>query len=503
MTRVAALRAPTFSLQALWRTAPTRRDEVLAIVGAVLTGGGDRIWAASPAAARLGIRPPITVAQARAVVPALTVIPRDPVLEAAAAEVLLTLMQHYSSRIERETAGDEHWLFADVAGLDRLVGPPAEVARLLLCEARHAGLVVTVGVARTKTLARLAADVAADTCIVAETTAAEQAFVAGLPLAALRPEPALALRLRRFGLTTVADLLALPAARVGDKLGPSGLSLLRRARGEEEGGGLQPAATPVVIGADLSLDYALDNLEPLLAVLDELLGRLLVQLAARGYLCGDLRLSFVADGGERFERLVRVSAPSRERPALLALCRLHLSEAPLPAPVIQVAVVATPASLQPVQLALFSAPRPAPDKLALTVARLQALCGPERIGAPRLLDTYGDDRFTLTPVATSTRAPTPRGEVTPPVTSLRRLRPPCEVEVLVQGALPAAIASRSFRGSITACRGPFRRGEEWWQPPEVAGPACDLYDVELQGGLRLRLAGAPDKARWWVLGSYD
>ena len=507
MTLIAALRAPDFALQALLRVAPARRDEPLVIINATLQGGGTPILVASAAARTLGIVSGMTVTQARAIAPQLAVVPREKTFEDSACDALKDVAQAFSPRVEVTTDAQQGWAFLDAEGLTTLIGPAEAVARELACSSRRVGLEVSVGVARTKTLARLAALAGEGTRVVSAVTAVERAFVARLSLATLEPESQLMSHLARFGIHTVAELLKLPAALVGERLGRAGLELLRRARGDEEGGGLRPISEPVRFVESTSLDYDLDNLEPLLFVLQGILDRILSRLSVRGFLCGNLHLSLACDGGGSFERVIKVSAPNRDSRALLSLCRLGLTEAPPQAPVTRVTVEAIPALLRPVQLSFLEPVGPAPHKLAITMASLAALCGEARVGAPEPLDTYCDDRFTLRPFALDDRArisTVAPGSGTPP-TTLRRVRPPQIVEVIRHGDTPVQIDGGEFSGRIVDFKGPFRRSGEWWEEREAPARASsgDVYDAQLESGLVVRLLADPRRSRWLLVGCYD
>src|SRR5439155_1652051 len=94
----------------------------------------------------------------------------------------------------------------------------------------------------------------------------EQGFLAPLPLACLAPPPEIASTLQRWGVHRLGDLARLPAAEVATRLGPAGAALVRAARGIDERP-LAPEPLPAAVEEALALEYALENLEPLLFVL--------------------------------------------------------------------------------------------------------------------------------------------------------------------------------------------------------------------------------------------
>ena len=94
-------------------------------------------------------------------------------------------------------------------------------------------------------------------------------------------------------------------------------------------------------------------------------------------------------------RTVPVAAPTRDVGTLVALVRLALETAPPAAAVEGLVVRTSPARTRSAQLSFFEPAGPSPDKLASTIARLQALVGETRVGAPVVLDRHLPDAFTL------------------------------------------------------------------------------------------------------------
>src|SRR5207245_2905690 len=82
-----------------------------------------------------------------------------------------------------------------------------------------------------------------------------------------------------------------------------------------------------------------------------------------------------------------LAAPTRDVKTLLTCLRVELEARPPRAAVERVVLAAVPEVVRAAQLGLFHPPGPAPERLATTLARLAALCGPDRVGAPALVDS--------------------------------------------------------------------------------------------------------------------
>jgi DNA polymerase-4 len=113
--------------------------------------------------------------------------------------------------------------FLDVRGLERLVGSAPEIAVRLRRDVRErVGLAITVGVARTKFLAKVASGVAKPDGLLVVPTDRELAFLHPLPVERLwGVGEVTADKLRVRGIRTVGDVARVPKAALVATLGPA------------------------------------------------------------------------------------------------------------------------------------------------------------------------------------------------------------------------------------------------------------------------------------------
>jgi DNA polymerase-4 len=125
--------------------------------------------------------------------------------------------------------------FLDISGTERLFGPPVEVARRLRAEVRgETGLVVSVGIAPVKMVAKIASDLAKPDGLLEVPADQVRAFLEPLPVGRLwGVGPVARGRLEAGGFYTVGDLARAEAAHLEALLGSWGLAVARLARGEE------------------------------------------------------------------------------------------------------------------------------------------------------------------------------------------------------------------------------------------------------------------------------
>jgi DNA polymerase-4 len=125
--------------------------------------------------------------------------------------------------------------FLDISGTERLFGPPAVLARRLRAEVRgETGLVVSVGIAPVKMVAKIASDLSKPDGLLEVPADQLRAFLDPLPVGRLwGVGPVAQGRLEAGGFHTVGDLARAEAARLEALLGSWGLEVARLARGEE------------------------------------------------------------------------------------------------------------------------------------------------------------------------------------------------------------------------------------------------------------------------------
>ena len=510
MMRLACLYVPDFPLAALLRAQPELRGERVAVADG--PGARAMVLAVSPAAGRGGVRPGLSAAQALAIDAGLVVRPASPDMMRAAQAALCDAAESFSPRME--DAGDGV-AYLDLAGLGSLYDSESQLANALAQRAVALGLDPQVGVSGSKITAYLAARHGGGVTVVPP--GEEASLLAPVPMALLEPSPALSATLQRWGIRCLGDLAALPASAVGTRLGPEGVLLVRRARGEDERP-LVPRPPALSFEESCDLEYGIDTLEPFLFVLRGVLDRLTARLAVRGLLCGDLRVSLRLATCGRDERTVTVAAPSNDVKALLALVRLHLEAHPPAAAIEALRVGAVPERLRAAQLDLFRPSGPAPAQLAVTLARLTAICGADHVGRPVVADAHRPDAYALAPFEVarllgcyvvkeespsfSSSNPTTNTPATSAIIplALRAIRPPQTVEVFCARDYPEFVRGKQFAGRVVHAAGPWRVHTDWWNEQATAR---DYYDVQLSDGGVYRLYHECVRHEWFVEGIYD
>jgi DNA polymerase-4 len=141
-------------------------------------------------------------------------------------DAAIKLLDDYTPLVERISIDEA---FADVAGTAHLFGPPAAIAATIRQRVRtELGLPISVGVARTKHLAKIASQVAKPDGLCVVDPATELAFLHELPVELMwGVGPATKARLAELGVTTIGQLAATPGQSLERLLGPAASEKLK------------------------------------------------------------------------------------------------------------------------------------------------------------------------------------------------------------------------------------------------------------------------------------
>ncbi|MFI7490300.1 DNA polymerase IV [Micromonospora echinaurantiaca] len=183
----------------------------------VIVGGGVVLAASYEAKAR-GVRSAMGGRQARRLCPEAIVVPPRMSAYTAASRAVFEIFRQTTPLVEGLSVDEA---FLDVGGLRRLAGPPADIAARLRHEVRRrVGLPITVGVARTKFLAKVASGVAKPDGLLVVPPDGELAFLHPLPVERLwGVGPVTATKLRERGIRTVGQVARLGEATLVSLLG--------------------------------------------------------------------------------------------------------------------------------------------------------------------------------------------------------------------------------------------------------------------------------------------
>ena len=453
-TLYACAHAAEFPLQALLRLRP----ELHSAPVVVLEGPAEQktVCALNRHARRSGATPGMTRLEAESI-RGLHLLSRSVESETAARAVFRECVANFSPRIE-EASGETACAFElDIAGTGRLFGPPESLAQRMRAALAAAGLRASIAVSANYDAALLKAAASRGITLIPE--GEEARALEKLPIAALKLPEDHRETFALWGIGTLGELAALPEAELVSRLGAQARLWRERARGVSAHA-FQPIEREFSLEELCEFESPVEQMDSLLFIGARMIGSLVERAAGRALSLASLAVHMKLEGGLTHQRLIRPALPSADRKFLLKLLQLEIGAHPPSAAVVSLTLKAEAGQPGKVQLGLFAPQTPEPSRLDVTLARLKAMVGEDRVGSPMLQDTHRARSFRMQDFSVAGKPPAPTAE--PPRLALRPMRPPLPVCVVLNAMRPAAFRDGENRYEVTAAYGPWRTSGCWW-----------------------------------------
>jgi DNA polymerase-4 len=191
-----------------------------ALRGKPIAVGGGVVLAASYEAKAFGIRSGMPGRRARELCPQLIFVGGHFKHYQRLGDAAINVLNDFTPLVERISVDEA---FADVVGCTHLFGPPEEIASAIRRRVRaELGLPISVGVARTKHLAKIASQVAKPDGLVIVDPNTELDFLYDLPVELMwGVGPVSKARLAEIGVLTIGQLAKAPGRSLERLLGPA------------------------------------------------------------------------------------------------------------------------------------------------------------------------------------------------------------------------------------------------------------------------------------------
>ncbi len=421
-------------------------------------------------------------------------------------EALLELALNFSPAVE--ATGSDTVVFS-IAALRKLLGSPQQIASEICRLGHERKLQANLAIASNPDTAILLARNVMGVTLV---TPGEESFkLASLPLACLcrhddRVHVEALEAFARWGLKICEDLAALPEAGIAERLGEAGIYLRNLACGKIHRP-LRLARAETNYEERMELEHSIDLLEPLLFLLGRVLSELCGRLRTQSRAARALEARFELEGRKAYRCELEFPVALTGSAAMLKLLQLHLERYPPNAPVAAFTLRMEPAEPRRVQPGFFLPPTPPPDKLQITLARIEAMVGKENVGTPILLNTHRPDGFQIAAlnvsnfegVQNATGMDT-QSEQQVLRLAIRLFRPALHARVKLAGIAPRDVLAPGVKGKVMESAGPWKTSGEWW------ASTCwmrEEWDVALDDGALYRIYRESESREWYVHGVYD
>jgi len=472
----------------------------------------------------------------------LTLLARSAEGEAAARAVFLECVAQFSPRIEEvsqeASRGIACAFVLDIAGTERLFGPSQQLAARLRAALRAAGFRVSVAVSANYDAARMMAAATRGLTVIPE--GGEADALKNLPLTALELDEEHAETFALWGMRTLGELARAPETELVTRLGAAARVWRQLARGEAAHT-FEPIEPALTLEEFCAFETPVEQIDSLLFVGARMIDCLVARAEARALSLAAVTVDLKLENGCLHRRVLRPALPSADRKFLLKLLQLEIGAHPPEAAVVALTLAAEAGPSSKVQLGLFVPQMPEPSRLDVTLARLKALVGDDRVGSPALEDTHRSGGFHIEGFASEKLLPTlsamgPRKRVGQPKSgreaaparmALRRVRPPVSVWVELLPTLSAKDAERVGHGTfvlsqvsesrpgaprafrdaeerfeVMAAYGPWRSSGCWWSDGEWDTEEWDVLATKADGASAACLLIYDRKQSAWRLEAF-
>ncbi len=324
--------------------------------------------------------------------------------------------------------------------------------------------------------------------------------LAKLPIAALQLEDEPRETFDTWGIRTLGELAALPEVELITRLGQGARHWRDAALGELPHM-FQPLEPEFTLRELCEFETPVEQVDSLLFMGARMIDSLVARAADRALSLALLTVRMKLEGGLWHQLLLRPAIPSTDRKFLLKLLHLEISAHPPQAAVTALELSAEAGYCGTMQLGLFTPQTPEPSRLDVTLARIKAIVGEDRVGAPLLEDTHRPGSFRMGTLAIEG---TVCHETTTQRMVLRRMRPPVPVRVAMRDIQPTAFRDGVSFFEITAAYGPWRTSGCWWSTGEWNLEEWDVL-AERSDGSSIACLLVCDQSRkeWQLEAVYD
>jgi protein ImuB len=385
--------------------------------------------------------------------------------EATARNILLETLSQFSPRIEETFATNASAFVLDITGTERLFGTPHEISDRIRNMLATVGFRASICISTNFDTARIKAEFSTGISVIPNDKESEA--LAHIPISALHLELEYYETFALWGIGTLGELAALPEEELIPRFGQPSRTWLALSRGYAEHT-FQPMEARFELKEHIEFETHIEQLDSLLFVCSNMINNLVARASSRALSLASIRIDMLLEGPAQHKIVIHPAIPSNDRKFLLKLMQLEIAAHPPQAAVVGLTLTAEAGQHCKVQLDLFALPMPEPSRLDVTLARLKAIAGADRVGSPVLLDSHRPGIFQMREFSINNQ-PLPDFESLNR-TCVRRVRPPHHLRMQLDAGKPVAFRDGSAPFCVSVAYGPWQSSGCWW--------AVDRWDLE-------------------------
>ncbi|MBV8198555.1 MAG: hypothetical protein JO263_10495 [Candidatus Eremiobacteraeota bacterium] len=330
----------------------------------------------------------------------------------------------------------------------------------------------------------------------------EREFLAPLPLELLEIDGATIERLKLLGVERMGDLALLPHGPFVRRFGTAAARWHELSQGNDRRP-FVPRPHAVAIEASIFGEGHAGDESAVFFAIRMLLSRISVDLERCGKRAGALHLSVELEDAQTRAFEMPLATPTADDRTMFALLRAKLEGATFPAPIVGLRLGALQLEEGGEEQALLSNVDFDPQRVAVAIARLQAMLGKEVVRASTHPAHRLEERFKYEPFSAPRHEPRvaeSSQEESKLVPQLRLLRVR-EIPVQLHDGEPSIVD----RQRVRRCSGPWRITDRFGAEPALSGvegsEGRDEYDVVLEDASCARIYR--QGSHWYMRGVYE
>jgi len=243
----------------------------------------------------------------------ITILKRSAAEEITAREALLECAGAFSPRVEECSSNGVFVCVIDIAGTEKLFGPPDALAYKLLYETQRLGFSACIAVSSQFHAAVISAKgLSTNNTVKVIPGGMEKTALADLPLSVLDLTPEQSEIFSLWGIRTLGALADLPMKGLIARLGQDGKRMHELACGTRPHlfQAVEPAFT---LSEHMEFDSPVEMLDALLFVVNTMLEQLILRATARVFALASVTITLKLEGSTTHVRTVRPALPSNDR----------------------------------------------------------------------------------------------------------------------------------------------------------------------------------------------
>jgi nucleotidyltransferase/DNA polymerase involved in DNA repair len=360
----------------------------------------ERVYAVSPEAAEAGIKPEMSLRQAKTLCPQVQLVPYQADQIQNFYNALLAALGSFTALIETDQLGVVASLYLDL-GRTRVNKPVALVRELGQTVRERTGLAPALGLAKGKFPAHVAATSVKPNRASIVSPGQEAVFLAPRAITLLPLDPELAYRFHLLGLRTLGQLAALPTGAVLTQFGVQGRWFHQLAKGYDDRP-VKPHRPPFVEQITRQFDDAVSNRLILDAHCQDMAAELADRLGANRQVGRELRLTLHLENEAAWTKLRLLRQATANAQRLGESLKLLLGQARISCGVVGITVRLSELSqVSGHQLDLFTFEGEQERRLGEELPNLAARYGTDRFYQATITSPLAylpEHRFHLSPV---------------------------------------------------------------------------------------------------------